>query len=204
MLIRLSRSRNPLEVFGIESDRDEWVIVYITAAYSIVSLLTLFVIKRQTTLMAEQSKFAISKERARISVEIVTQPEEIDDPFWDIRFKVCNIGPTHAFEVKMTIGSTENDKSSCLFAAPVEKIAIAPTLKSGEERETRYWPPLQDYVAASEGKTVVYLLGSLEFEDVFGKQRVTIFTYRWRVGGLEKVKQPSRWEYVGERENLHA
>ena len=86
MLIRLSRSRNPLEVFGIESDRDEWVIVYITAAYSIVSLLTLFVIKRQTTLMAEQSKFAISKERARISVEIVTQPEEIDDPFWDIRF----------------------------------------------------------------------------------------------------------------------
>jgi len=67
-------------------ERPEWVIVYITAAYSIVSLLTLFVIKRQTTLMAEQSKFAISKERARISVEIVTQPEEIDDPFWDIRF----------------------------------------------------------------------------------------------------------------------
>lgn len=119
-----SQKADPRETPLPQFRRPDWLIVYITALYSLIAACTLWVIKRQAdtmerqaadatksatdaallaegtlATMREQNRAAREKERARIVVRIVPDELPITQALWRVKLQVRNIGPTRAFDI---------------------------------------------------------------------------------------------------------
>jgi hypothetical protein len=150
----------------------------------------------------------MNQERARIDVSFPPDSLELDDgPEWvesmkvvyaGTRITVANLGETTAFNVIATakiIGTLDSVAlSSDLLNLPSAlKAGIDPigvdviTLLRG----------VGHVAAVNDRSEVLYLAGSVAYEDVFGNKRVTEFRYRWDVDAMYVERQSidmSQWK----------
>jgi hypothetical protein len=159
-------------------------------------MLTLGAVVWQSWEFHEQNRHMVNKERARIDVGSPVDPLELDDgPEWvdamnvvhaGTRITVTNSGGTNAFNViaKARIIRTSGEDISP-FAEKISLLDLPGTLRAGIDPISIGVVTLLDGVnhvaAVNDGSEVLYLVGSVVYEDVFGNKRITPFRYRWDV-----------------------
>lgn len=158
-------------------------------------MLTLGAIGWQSWELHEQNRHMMNKERARIDVSSPVDPLELDDgPEWvegmkvvhaGTRIIIANVGGTNAFNVIAKAEIIGSPDGGFLGSEESFLLDIPGTLKAGTDPIVVDVASLLNGVnhvaAVNDGSEVLYLEGSVGYEDVFGNKRVTPFRYRWDV-----------------------
>lgn len=184
-------------------------------------LLTLLVIAWQSTETRDAAKSANAqiqmmkdKERARIAVDFPPSILDLDDgPEWTVgigvvyagtKIIVSNWGGTNAFNVTAKAQITETPGSPLLFDE-VSVLDIPVVLKSNINPLTVDVISLLkgvDHVAAVQNKSeILYLVGTITYDDIFEGSHETRFRYRWEADALKVEGQSfdtSKWERTAE------
>ncbi len=161
----------------------------------IVAALTGGVICWQSWELHEQTRHMVNKERARIDVSAPNGPLELDDgPEWTEGLKVVhagaqitvsNFGGTRAFNVVAEARFIGPPEGALLGSEEVFLLDLPGTIKPDIEPITveviTLLSGVNHVAAVNDGTEVLYLVGRIVYEDVFGKKRATPFRYRWEV-----------------------
>jgi hypothetical protein len=165
-----------------------WILAGLGAAGALLAILTLLVIKRQGDTF-------VSKERARLAVELEPFELRTPDQLWEVEFLITNHGSTKAF-----IGEAQ-----CLPCIEVEKwkaedaeihlvIAIPKVLppsetavrftgpmQKGDQIDLTGWDMDQEIVDSVRSQEMAaFAVGHIEYGDVFGIKWRLRFCRRWR------------------------
>ncbi len=161
-------------------ERPDWWLVFIAALTGLAIAYQAREMTRATVEMRKSAESFISKERARLSIEVETLVYEDADLIHGVHYKVRLYGPTIALvkqscaTAEMT-GSKETPNIVCDFSIPVilPKIITAP--------ETRVFALLtdNDMEAVQIEKKFIHFWGCIQYEDIFGGQHTTMWSYRW-------------------------
>jgi hypothetical protein len=184
---------NDPDDFLAQWKKPEWIIVYITAAYTTISLLALIVIYWQVHLMKRQMDIGIARGRAIIQVEAMKIPalipSDLPEPPYDfVPYKVFNRGLTAArilYAYAIVDIAETSDKCTGQLST-FSKPNFGMNLQS-------FFPPTSDGVpgyALSEVRFVwqdinnrkkfVHFYGAVKYQDLLcNKGRDTNFHYVW-------------------------
>jgi hypothetical protein len=170
--------------------RPEWIIVYITAFYAVISTFMLVAIKRQANHMetSERAWIVVIPEKAKI-------PPSIDDPsgvVWaGYSVRCVNKGKTPAFVLEAGQHAVVQD-----LRIPLPKIQPTYTEKEVSKwggdgfpvqpggRMIKNW--LGTWCASAKrirtGFDVFWVYGYVKYRDTFGHPHETWYCYRWNPG----------------------
>ena len=161
----------------------------------------------------------MDKERARIQVT----PVDFDTVYLDesmsnhMSIEFLNLGPTHAFNVRAEGDGWFTVKDFDPQEFELTDLVLPAVLRSNVPEST--WVPLVfdgkagDEVRDMKAKTLIEMMGSVEYEDVFGECHKTGFHYRMFVynwikaessEGAVKMKRMGGWSKTGPPEDNHA
>lgn len=199
-------------------ERPEWVIVYVTAAYSLIAGCTLFVIWRQASTMADQVQMIKDKERARLVIEFPSAaPKALFavedagtgqlDRVLDVHIRVTNAGETRAFAVSATGDFSVGTADMSITKLVGTKLSIPDVIRVDIPEVVRIEPVAGIALIASEdwdailgGDKCLHIFGNIAYEDVFGKRcEDTPFHFCWRViqRGDGMGDAEAKWEKLG-------
>lgn len=154
------------------------------------------------------------KERARISIADLATAPDFENPPYEVngkkmRFmqswiKVHNNGPTHAYNVSGRVFRTVESPNTiasmnkrCVMTVP--SVIRADTLDKPIELEALQGMFEEDIAkvrdCTEDGPQVLFLLGEIIYEDVFGESHITPFNFRWEASGLIEEGQ---WQDTSE------
>ena len=173
-------------------------------------LMTLIVIALQSWGISRQNRNMVAKERARIAVDFPPTSLDLDDgPEWTeamnavyaaTQITIANLGSTNAFNVTAQadiIGTPDGGK---LGIREVTVLGLPSVLKPDASISVDVVTLLKgvNHVATiSEGAELIHLIGTITYDDIFGKSRETSFRYLWEVNSMsveEKRIDLSRWK----------
>jgi hypothetical protein len=175
--------------------KSKWVIVFVTAAYAVVTFITLLAILYQASIASKAVKFQMDAERARLLVTIGVLPNFIIDPskvqiMW-LHPEVQNHGRSPATITKMRLRAHQVACMSGLPKEPVYDIRGNGTVKSFDG-EAALPPgarvcPLEvgvdahDFVKIRQGTSFLYLYGVVEYQDIAKRNFFTRFCFLYHV-----------------------
>lgn len=185
-----------------------WVLV-------IVGSVTCCVVGWQSWEMRRQNRYMVAKERARIAVNSLPDPMELDDgPEWieglgvvwaGSKILVANVGSTNAFNVMGKAEIVGTPSGGTLGSEETSILNLPTVLKPNTD------PISVDIVTLLKGKNhvsavknrseILHLIGTITYNDIFGKSRKTQFRYVWEIGGLDvdgKYFETSKWQRTAE------
>jgi hypothetical protein len=189
------------------------------------------ILKKSVTVARQNTEIYISKERARLRVEVepldlqnLARPEGEGPPPRGAWFKVIIEGFTPAFitetrAVAMLSGSKEPPPTNLTDIAMGELPKIPQVIKPGStpvetfaliQPEPRLTLPMIQ--AIQEGKSFVHFWGFIHYKDVFDRERRTRFRYLWDADaeieamyGISKadfgITPQPTWIHCGPRED---
>lgn len=189
-----------------------WLTLLVTAIVGIIALRTLSTISVQTDALNRQNDMIVSKERARIAVEIAPHDLTLEDgPQWteDIgavyagsKISVINFGANDAINVK-GIGVITGSSGDTLYPSGAEEIALnipnplRPTIDPISADIIALLKGV-DHVAKIKDKTeTLHLSGTVTYEDIYGNEYKTEFRYIWEqeiIGVDFNEFDTSRWQ----------
>jgi hypothetical protein len=186
-----------------------WILAVLGVVGGILAGLTVWVIKRQSDLI-------VAKERARITVEIPYGGLHLEDgPEWTeamgvvyagTEIIVTNVGGTHAFNVTARAEIIGTPDVSALGSQEVSVLNLPTVFRSNAD-------PIKvdvitllkgvDHVASIKGRLeLLYLAGTITYDDIFGNSCMTQFRYLWDVGridvGVSQTLDASVWKRTDE------
>jgi hypothetical protein len=166
-----------------------------------------------------QIKLMKDKERARIQVK----PIDFDTVYLDenksnyMTIEFLNLGPTHALNVRAEGDGWFTVKDFDPQEFELTDLVLPPVLRPNSPETS--WVPLVfegkagEEVRNMKAKIFIEMMGSVEYEDVFGESHKTTFHYRMFVygwtksaipGGTTKMKRMGGWSNTGPTEDNHA
>lgn len=212
-------------------ERPEWVIVYVTAAYSLISGLMLIAIKRQADHMERQTGILersvkaaeesvavarenmgllIGKERARVRVEVQElslKPAPDGFPFDEVEYRIELHGSTPAF-IKETvayayISNSDIPEYSAINPPMRLPAVITPAHSSITERCLVFsmWAGTVQITDIFALKAFIHFHGFIRYDDVFEREHKTTFRYVWKVAKTKSGSMITYWVKCGKPED---
>jgi hypothetical protein len=157
------------------------LLVLVGGAQAFYVAKTLAAINQQSKQMARQNAQMVSKERARLVVNVLNPPGVTLLGWHEFGFSVINLGPTNAYNIQafssvalVAKGSLPRRDFDAIYTPTVIKPEDAPIVLSANsyniDRETSESLQL--------GTKAFHLSGVITYEDVFGEKRETPFHQR--------------------------
>jgi hypothetical protein len=185
------------------ANMSNWVLAGLGTLGSIFGLFTLLTIKRQADIV-------VAKERARVSVEIVDGLDLEDGPEWTDAMKVVytgaeitvtNLGGTNAFNVtssaRIVSIPDRGELSSLEMRALALPSVITPSIEPTTVPVCTLLKGIDRVAKVNNKEETLFLIGTIAYEDIFGKEHRTRFKYRWNVQnvfGRENGFPTACWE----------
>jgi hypothetical protein len=167
------------------ADRGVWwfslCLVIVGGAQAFYVAKTLGAINQQSKHMARQNAQMVSKERARLVVEVLNPPGVVLLGWHEFGFRVTNLGPTNAYSIQAFSSValvTKGSQPSRDFDAIYTPTVIKPEDPSVVLSASSYNIDRETSESLQLGTKIFHLAGVITYEDVFGEKRETCFHER--------------------------
>jgi hypothetical protein len=195
--------------------RPEWVIVYVTVVYALLAWLQLRAIRKQAAIMERQVDTFINKERGRLTVEIEPFDMHGAKALGEVKIRVINHGSTKASIgrsvclpcVESSEWKTADAESNLQMDLPkvispnVEGAPFTAPIFQGGKLEFDSKKAIDDI---QSGTMSLYVLGCIDYEDVFGGKWQLRFCRKWQslvYAGGTALRHHSWPDHGGTEEN---
>jgi len=167
----------------------------------------------------DQVELLKSKERARVAVKIL--PLETLNFFWgdfnSVKIEIENFGPTHAFNVRASGDARATIEGLDPLKTEFNDLIVPNVIRANSpplESSLLFFFPEEWFqrMEPTEAKILVEAMGVVEYNDVFGEEHTTKFSYVMNVNktskipnsNLVKIHPFSRWRRPESPKENHA
>jgi hypothetical protein len=181
--------------------RPEWVILYITAVYVLITGFTLRAIRRQANIAQMTAKSLMDADRAWLMVTVGKLPDFTPVPdllqiLW-VEPKVENAGKTPAWITKMRLKAQQFPSMEGIPDEPIyegertmhfDGEAVLPS--GASVAPLRVGVDAHDFTAIRQGKSFLYVYGFVDYLDVSKRPCQTKFCFLYHVpGGFNPIPE---------------